>query len=82
MQGKVKWFNSKKGYGFLASNDGGADIFVHYSAIQASGYRSLHEGDLVEFSTVESPKGPQAENVTVIESKVKGVDNERSVSRA
>ncbi len=60
--GTVKWFNAAKGYGFIA-HEGGKDVFVHFSAIQAEGYRSLNEGDKVEFSIEDSPKGPQAVNV-------------------
>ncbi len=60
--GTVKWFNAAKGYGFIA-HDGGKDVFVHFSAIQSEGYRSLTEGDKVEFSIEDSPKGPQATNV-------------------
>ena len=60
--GTVKWFNAAKGYGFIA-HDGGKDVFVHFSAIQSEGYRSLNEGDKVEFSIEDSPKGPQATNV-------------------
>lgn len=63
--GQVKWFNSDKGYGFIARDSGG-DIFVHYSAIQGSGYRSLNEGDKVEFEVGEGHKGPAAQNVHVI----------------
>ena len=62
-QGTVKWFNSEKGYGFIAQEGGGADVFVHYSAIQADGYRSLEEGQSVEFEITQGPKGVQAENV-------------------
>ena len=62
MTGKVKWFNSSKGYGFIGREDG-ADVFVHYSAITGDGYRSLQEGDDVEFEIVEGQKGPQAANV-------------------
>jgi len=62
LQGKVKWFNNAKGFGFL-EQDGGKDVFVHYSAIQGEGYRSLNEGDMVEFEILDSPKGPQAANV-------------------
>ena len=62
VQGTVKWFNSSKGYGFL-SRDGGEDVFVHYSAIQDDGYRSLDEGQSVEFTIEQGPKGLQASNV-------------------
>jgi len=61
-QGTVKWFNDAKGYGFI-SQEGGEDVFVHYSAIQGDGYRSLDEGQEVEFEIADSPKGPQAERV-------------------
>ncbi len=60
--GKVKWFNNAKGYGFIGREDG-PDVFVHYSAILGEGYRSLSEGDCVEFEVVAGPKGPQAANV-------------------
>ncbi len=60
--GKVKWFNNAKGYGFIG-REGGPDVFVHYSAILGEGYRSLSEGDCVEFEVVAGPKGPQAANV-------------------
>ena len=62
-QGSVKWFNSEKGYGFIAQDDGGADVFVHYSAIQTQGYRNLEEAQRVEFEITQGPKGPQAEQV-------------------
>ena len=61
-QGTVKWFNSSKGYGFIA-HEGGKDVFVHFSAVSMEGYRTLNEGDKVEFSIEDSPKGPQAVNV-------------------
>jgi cold shock protein len=63
--GTVKWFNAAKGYGFIA-REGGKDVFVHFSAIQSDGYRSLNEGDQVEFSIEDSPKGPQATSVTKV----------------
>lgn len=62
-QGTVKWFNAEKGFGFIAQDDGGADVFVHFSAIQSSGYRSLDENQRVEFEITQGQKGPQAENV-------------------
>jgi CspA family cold shock protein len=62
-QGTVKWFNAEKGYGFIAPSDGSPDVFVHFSAIQGSGYRSLNEGQLVEFETTQGQKGLQADNV-------------------
>lgn len=60
--GTVKWFNNTKGYGFIAQNDG-KDVFVHHSAIQADGFRTLKEGQEVEFDLVDSSRGPQASNV-------------------
>jgi CspA family cold shock protein len=60
--GTVKWFNTTKGFGFI-TREGGPDVFVHYSAIQSDGFRNLEEGDRVEFSVEQSPKGPQASNV-------------------
>jgi len=63
LTGKVKWFNDAKGYGFIERTDGD-DVFVHYSAIQSNGFRSLSEGQEVEFEVVEGPKGKQAANVT------------------
>ncbi len=63
--GKIKWFNNSKGFGFIGLDDG-ADVFVHFSAIQGEGYKSLEEGDLVEFEVTQGQKGPQAENVTKV----------------
>lgn len=63
MRGKVKWFNDSKGYGFLAKDDGSGDVFVHFSAITGDGFKSLAEGDAVEFDVVDSDKGPKAANV-------------------
>lgn len=61
--GTVKWFSAEKGYGFIAPDDGSADVFAHYSAIQSSGYRTLEENQKVEFDVTQGPKGPQAENI-------------------
>ena len=61
--GTVKWFNAEKGFGFIAPEDGRADVFAHYSAIQSSGYRSLDENQKVEFDVTQGPTGPQAENI-------------------
>ncbi|NLS09946.1 cold-shock protein [Nesterenkonia sp. MY13] len=64
--GTVKWFNAEKGYGFIAPADGSDDVFVHFSAINSSGFRSLEENQQVEFETARGPKGLQAENVTPV----------------
>ncbi len=68
MQGKVKWFNSSKGYGFIQSDEVGKDVFVHYSVIEGDGYKSLTEGETVEFEITEGPKGPQATKVVKVSS--------------
>jgi CspA family cold shock protein len=65
LQGKVKWFNNSKGYGFIGQ-EGGADVFVHYSAIQGEGFKTLQEGDTVEFEIIQGQKGPQADKVTKV----------------
>lgn len=65
-QGTVKWFNSEKGYGFISPDDGSSDVFVHYSEIDAGGFRSLDEGQRVEFTVGQGAKGPQATGVRAI----------------
>ena len=65
MQGTVKWFNAEKGFGFIESNQGG-DVFVHFSAIQSEGFKTLDEGQKVEFDVTEGNRGPQAANVVVL----------------
>ena len=64
-KGKIKWFSNQKGYGFITTDEG-KDVFVHFSAIQTEGYKTLTEGDLVEFEVTSGPKGEQASNVTKI----------------
>ncbi len=64
-KGRVKWFNEKKGYGFISRDDGN-DVFVHFLAIKKDGFKSLNEGDVVEFEIADGPKGPQATNVVVV----------------
>ncbi|WP_424888495.1 cold-shock protein [Streptomyces sp. XH2] len=61
--GTVKWFNADKGFGFITQDDGGPDVFVHFSAIQTTGFKELYEGDKVSYDVTQGPKGPQAENV-------------------
>ena len=65
--GTVKWFNAEKGYGFIAPEDGSADVFAHYSAIATQGYRSLDENQRVEFDVTQGPKGAQASNIMPVE---------------
>jgi CspA family cold shock protein len=65
-QGTVKWFNSEKGFGFIAPDDGAKDVFVHHSEIQSSGFRSLEENQRVQFEITQGPKGPQAVQVTPV----------------
>lgn len=66
MKGRVKWFNDEKGFGFIAVDGGGGDVFVHYSAIQMAGRKTLQEGDEVEFEITKSDKGPKAVNVVKV----------------
>ena len=64
MEGRVKWFSAEKGYGFIERDDGAGDVFVHFTAIQTEGFRTLNEGDKVSFDIVQGPKGLQAANVS------------------
>ncbi|PIP11975.1 MAG: cold-shock protein [bacterium (Candidatus Stahlbacteria) CG08_land_8_20_14_0_20_40_26] len=66
IQGKVKWFNESRGYGFIERKDGGGDVFVHYADISGEGFKTLHEGDEVEFDVVDDVKGPKAIKVTKV----------------
>ena len=66
-RGLIKWFDNKKGFGFISGTDGQRDIFVHYSSIAGDGFRSLKDGESVEYDVVESDKGPQAQNVRRVE---------------
>lgn len=67
LTGTVKWFNDAKGFGFIAPENGGDDVFVHYSAINANGFRTLEEGQRVSFEVVEGPKGSQASGVQIVD---------------
>ena len=67
LKGTVKWFNNAKGYGFIGPEDGSKDVFVHYSAIQAEGYKALHEGQKVEYEITQGEKGLQAANVKLLD---------------
>lgn len=66
VQGTVKWFNGQKGFGFITREDGGPDVFCHFSAIQSEGFKALNEGASVEFSVTQGQKGPNAENVVIL----------------
>ncbi len=66
IRGKVKWFNESRGYGFIEREDSGGDVFVHYADISGEGFKTLHEGDEVEFDVVDDVKGPKAINVTKV----------------
>ena len=66
ISGKVKWFNAKKGYGFITPDGGAADVFVHFSALDGDGYKTIKDGQAVEFETVQGPKGTQAANVVKV----------------
>jgi CspA family cold shock protein len=66
VKGRVKWFNERKGYGFIEKEDGSGDVFVHFSAIKSEGFKTVREAQMVEFDVVESDKGPKAANVVVV----------------
>lgn len=76
IRGKVKWFNNSKGFGFIGRPDG-PDVFVHYTAVNSQGYKSLQEGEEVEFEIVQGTKGPQAENVTKVASTPEAPPSQR-----
>lgn len=78
--GTVKWFSNEKGYGFLEQSDG-PDVFVHHSAIQGSGFKTLNEGEKVEFDVIEEPKGPKADNVVRLEAPESGGEGRVRVRR-
>lgn len=69
MRGKVKWFNDKKGYGFIAKDDGSGDVFAHFGDIEAQGYKTLSEGDVVEFEVIDTAKGQKATKIRKIKSE-------------
>ncbi len=71
--GKVKWFNTKKGYGFITRDDNDEDIFVHYTSISGDGYRALEKGEDVQFELVEGPKGLQAQNVSKVQQEASSI---------
>jgi CspA family cold shock protein len=79
--GTVKWFNPDKGFGFIAPDDGNADVFVHYSAIETSGYRSLEENQKVEYTVTQGPKGPRAQGPASRESTPRLRSRRSSISR-
>lgn len=68
VEGTVKWFDNKKGYGFINGVNGGKDVFIHYTSIQGSGFKNLNDGDTVSFEITDGQKGPEAKNVTVVSS--------------